>query len=83
MAEKEFEKSDPFEMVGISLPVHDPDAYYTDMARTFIEEYMMLGWDDDRIFSLFQDSFYQGTHMVLQKKGEAFVKNLIQEVKNG
>jgi len=81
--EKEFEQEDPFEMVRMFIDLPADDSFYDRMARTFIEEYLLMGWADDEIFALFQDPFYRGTHDILQKKGEAFVKNLIDEVRHG
>jgi hypothetical protein len=81
--EKEFEQDDPFEMVQMFLDIPADDQFYEQMARTFIEEYMMMGWADDEILSLFQEPYYRGTHDVLVKKGEEFVKNLIREVRYG
>ncbi len=57
--------------------------FYDQMARTFIEEYMMMGWADDEILALFHEPYYRGTYDILQKKGEEFVKNLIDEVRRG
>ncbi|MBI1909454.1 MAG: hypothetical protein HYS22_04730 [Deltaproteobacteria bacterium] len=83
MAEKEFETEDPFEMVQAFLEAPADDRFYEEMTRTFVEEYLMMGWDDEEVFSLFKDPFYRGTHDVLKKKGEEFVKNIIHEVRNG
>ena len=79
----EVESDDPLEMVQAFLNLPADEDFYDQMARTFIEEYMMMGWSDEEIFSLFQEPFYRGTHDVLQKKGELFVKNLIHEVRHG
>lgn len=83
MAEKEFEQDDPMAFVQMYLDTPADDAFYQDMAETFIEEYMMMGWSDEEIFHLFEDPFYRGTHEIWQRKGETFVKNLIREVRHG
>ena len=70
-------------MVGAEIPVDDPDAYYRRMAMTFVEEYLMMGWDEEAIFRLFQDPFYQAPHLVYRHRGEDYVKTLIQGVRNG
>ncbi len=80
---KKFEAEDPFEIVQSFLDVPADDSFYDQMTRTFIEEYMMMGWDDEQIFSLFEDPFYRGTHDILKRKGERFVKRLIGEIRNG
>ena len=81
--EKEFEQEDPFEMVQMFLDLPADGNFYDQMARTFIEEYMRMGWDNDEILALFQEPYYRGTYDILQKNGEEFVKNLIDEVRNG
>ena len=83
MAEKNFEQEDPLEMVQMVLDVPADDSFYEKMTRTFVEEYMMMGWSDEDIFSLFQKPFYRGTHDILQRKGEAFVRNIIRGVRYG
>lgn len=83
MAEKEFENEDPFEMVQMFVDAPADDSFFEQMATTFIEEYMMMGWSDFKILALFKDPHYRATHDILQKKGESFVKNLIQEVRHG
>lgn len=80
---KKHEAEDPFEMVQQFLDIPADDRFYREMARTFIEEYMMMGWTDDEIFSLFQDPFYRGTHEILEKRGEAYVRQIMGEVRNG
>ncbi len=83
MAEKEHEQGDPFEMVQMVLDAPADDDFYREMAQTFVEEYMMMGWTDEKLLSMFRDPFYQGPHSILQKKGELFVTQLIREVRNG
>ena len=80
---KKPEIDDPFEMVQQFLEIPADDRFYDQMARTFIEEYMMMGWSDDEILALFRDSFYRGTYEIREREGEGFVKKIIQEVRNG
>lgn len=65
------------------LDVPADEAFYEKMARTFVEEYMLMGWSDEEILSLFQEPFYKGTHDILKKQGEPFVKKIIAEVRHG
>jgi hypothetical protein len=83
MAEKHFEETDPFDFAQVVLEGVDADKYYQDMARTFIEEYLLMGYTDEKILALFKDPFYQASHFILQTKGEDFVKTLIREVHHG
>ncbi|MCH8192598.1 MAG: hypothetical protein IIA65_01110 [Planctomycetes bacterium] len=80
---KEFEEKDPLEVVSVFMDVPSEEASYLEMTRTFVEEYMLMGWSDDAIFELFQNPFYKATHNILQFKGEAYVKTILKEIRNG
>ncbi len=82
MAEKQFEKGDPLSLNGLilDLPKEEAIKAEAEMAACFIEEYAMIGYDQEAIFALFKDPFYQGTHAVLETRGETFIRELIQEV---
>jgi hypothetical protein len=56
---------------------------YRQMAETFVEEYMLLGFSDERIAELFRNPFYRATHEILKSKGESYVRELIKEIRNG
>jgi hypothetical protein len=73
------DEDDPMEFTGVLLPGDSTDA----MAETFVEEYMLMGWTDEKIFELFRDRFYMATHRVLRVKGEAWVRELIRRVRSG
>ena len=78
MPKKEFDPEDPMELCGIGL-MTDEDT--TDaMTECFIEEFMRLGYDGPRLFSLFRNPFYLGMNMVLQNRGEPYVRERIEEV---
>jgi hypothetical protein len=59
------------------------DSFYREMAITFIEEYMMMGWSDEAIFKIFEDPFYGSTYDIFRKKGGYFIRALIGEVRHG
>ena len=82
MAEKEFEAEDPLSLTGmiLDLPKEEAMKAEAEMAACFIEEYAMIGYDNEAIFALFKDPFYQGTHAVLETRGETFIRGLIREV---
>jgi hypothetical protein len=80
---KAFEEKDPLEMVAVQLDVPSEDACMLEMARTFVEEYMLMGWSDEAIFELFQNPFYKATHNILRLKGEEYVKTILKEIRNG
>jgi hypothetical protein len=79
MPKDDFDQDDPFELVGMVMPEAGADTL-TEMGRCFIEEYIRMGWDDESVLALFQSPFYQGPHLVYEKKGEEFIRRLISEV---
>jgi hypothetical protein len=50
------------------------------MAECFIEEFLRLGHSAVQILALFRNPHYTGMNMVLQNRGEDFVKAKISEV---
>ena len=75
MPKDEFDPDDPMELTGVGL-VTDEDT--TDlMAECFIEEFMRLGYAPDTILALFRDPHYLGVNMVLERRGEPYVRDLI------
>lgn len=80
MAEKQLESDDPMEFVAARFPVEpgvDPDEV---MARCFIEEYALMGMPNHYVLRLFHSPLFAGTHAVLERRGEAFVSAIIDDV---
>jgi hypothetical protein len=78
MPKDEFDFEDPLELNGVAFPT-DEDT--TDaMCECFIEEFMRLGYSAPRLLALFRNPNYIGMHMVLEKRGEAFVRDMLEEV---
>jgi len=78
MPKDEFDFEDPMELTGVAL-LTDEDM--TDaMCECFVEEFMMMGYDHTRIFALFRHPQYIGMNMVLQNRGEQFVRDRIGEI---
>lgn len=75
---KEFEADDPWELVAMRVPA-DYDAPAA-MARTFIEEFALMGWPPQRIMRLFQSEKFAGSHSVYEERGEDYIRGLIEEV---
>ena len=75
---KAYEPEDPMELVGMAIPQQDPDY----MAECMIEEYMMLGWNEKQLMSLFARPFFQATHRIYDDKGEEHVRSLIHRVRD-
>ena len=81
--DKEFEAEDPMALTPAVMDIPMDDAAYRRMAETIVEEYMLLGFSDEKILELFRDPFYRATHQILKNKGESYLTELIQEVRNG
>jgi hypothetical protein len=79
VADKEFELEDPFQPVAVALPTPGYDGMEA-MARCYVEEYAMLGWPPDKVFRLFTIEEFAGSYSVLQERGEAFVRAIIESV---
>jgi hypothetical protein len=75
---KAFEPQDPMELVGIALPQEDADY----MAECLVEEYLLLGWNDRQLMSLFTSPFFQATHRIYHDRGEDYVRSLVQRVRD-
>jgi hypothetical protein len=50
------------------------------MAECFIEEFMRMGYNHKQVLALFRNPQYLGPNMVLEKRGEPFVRDLIADV---
>ncbi len=77
MARKQFEDDDPMELIQVYLPQGDPEA----MAECFVEEFIWLGYDSQRLLDLFRNPFYAGAHAIYRSRGEAHVLKLIDRMR--
>ncbi len=77
---KEMESEDPFEMVGVLVPTEPGEDATGLMARSFVEEYALMGFTAGQILHLFRNPFYAGAHMVHKQRGEAYVQEIIDDV---
>ena len=78
MPKDEFDFEDPFELNGMAFMTHEDTT--NDMAETFIEEFMRMGYGHKQILALFRNPHYLGPNMALEKRGEPFIRELITEV---
>ncbi len=78
MPKHETDPEDPMELCGVGLLTAE-DTSET-MTECFIEEFLRLGYDAERLLALFRNPFYTGVNMVLQNRGEEFVRRKIAEV---
>ena len=78
MPKDEFDFEDPFELNGMAFMTHEDTT--NDMAETFIEEFMRMGYNHQQLLALFRNPHYLGPNMALEKRGEPFIRDLIAEV---
>ena len=78
MPKDEFDFEDPLELNGVAFATEEDT---TDaMCECFIEEFMRMGYNPKQILALFRNPQYLGVNMVLEKRGEAFVRARVSEV---
>lgn len=78
MPKDEFDPEDPFELSGVGILASEESA--NEMCDCFIEEYMRMGHDAEGILYLFKNQFFLAVNMILQNRGEPFVRTRIEEV---
>ena len=74
------EADDPMEIVGVVLDRPIDDEGLDAMARTFVEEYALMGWAPTRILGMFQQPFFHGAHTAYERLGEDRIIELIEQV---
>jgi len=78
MPKNEFDFDDPMELNVVSLACEEDTTGA--MAECFIEEFLRLGYNAKQFLALFRNPHYVGMHLVVQHRGEAFVRHKIAEV---
>lgn len=78
--EKDFEDDDPMELVGMVIPT-DGDEMLDAMGRTFADEFLRMGYPPPAILSLFRDPFYRAPHSLYTHKGEPYIVEMIEQVR--
>ncbi|HEY9787530.1 MAG TPA: hypothetical protein V6D17_19235 [Candidatus Obscuribacterales bacterium] len=73
MPKDEFDPDDPMELIGVSLA-----GDFDEMAEGLVDDYILMGFDEEALWLLFRNPFYRSTNAVLQAKGEAYVSQLIR-----
>jgi len=77
MPKDEFDFEDPLELNGVALYTDEDTS--RDMAECFVEEFLRMGYSHKQILAMFRNPHYLGMNMVLQNKGEPFVRDIIAE----
>ena len=80
MASKEPDTDDPLELTGVVLAVPD-ETSLKEMAACFVEEFLRDGWTDEQLGAMFRNPRYRGPYLVWRQKGEAYIEEVIQEVR--
>ena len=77
MPKDEFDFEDPLELNGVAFMTQEDT---TDaMCECFIEEFMRMRYGPEQILALFRNPNYLGMNMVLEKRGEQFIRDCISE----
>ena len=76
MPHDEPDAGDPMGLVGMVLP-GEPGQLEA-MAECFVEEYVRMGWGEERLMTLFVNPLFLGTHRIYREKGEAYVRELVR-----
>ncbi|MBX3001469.1 MAG: hypothetical protein KF893_23310 [Caldilineaceae bacterium] len=74
----EFVDDDPMELVGMIMP--GEPGMLENMAEIIVDEYVRLGWDEERLMTIFVNPMFMATHRIYRQKGETYVRGLIREV---
>jgi hypothetical protein len=78
MPKDEFDFEDPLELNGMALLTAEDTTEA--MCECFIEEFMRMGHNASRVLALFRNPHYLGMNMVLEKRGEQFVRDHITDI---
>lgn len=70
--------TDPMTLHGVGVETDDPEAM-RNMAACFVEEYLRMGFDAERVMHLFQTKGYAGPHMAYEALSEPVIQALIDE----
>ncbi len=71
------QSDDPHELVGVAVAEGDRDH----MVRCLIEEYLLLGFGDRQLMSLFTRPCFGMTHSIYREHGHDYVAARIAEVR--
>src|ERR1051325_8153784 len=77
MPKDEFDFEDPMELNGLAFQTIEDTT--ESMCDCFVEEFLRIGYGPDQILALFRNPHYLGLNLVLEKRGEQFVREVITE----
>ncbi len=70
--------TDPMTLHGVVCETAD-DSAVREMAECFIEEYLRLGFDAERLLALFRNRGFAGARLALEALGEERIRAMISE----
>jgi hypothetical protein len=79
-ADKQVEADDPYELVGVAVPVAPGVDADRALALAFVEEFALSGWRPARIVGLFSAPASGKAHEIWQRRGAALVDDVIRQV---
>jgi hypothetical protein len=71
-----------FELTHYVVPGENGRDHVSEMAETFVIELKRMKWTNERILQAFQNPFYAGPHYAFQERGEEYIRELIESVRN-
>jgi hypothetical protein len=77
MPKDEFDFDDPMELNGMAFQTNEDTSEA--MCDCFVEEFLRIGYGPKQILALFRNPHYLGMNLVLQKRGERFIQDIITE----
>jgi hypothetical protein len=77
MPKDEFDFEDPLELNGVSLLTEEDTT--EPMCESFVEEFARMGYNPKQILALFRNPHYLGMNLVLQNRGEPYVRGVITD----
>jgi hypothetical protein len=77
MPKDEFDFDDPMELNGMAFQTNEDTSEA--MCECFVEEFLRLGHGPKQILALFRNPHYLGMNLVMQKRGESFIREVIAE----
>ena len=78
MPKDEIDPEDPLELCGVALLTEEDTS--DAMTECFVEEFLRLGFGPAQVLALFRNTHYTGPNMVLQARGEPYIRAKIAEV---
>ncbi len=79
MPVKKFDPHDPFDMVVTPVPLEDGRDGLDEMARTIIQEYLIIGYGEKAICRMFRESKYTGPYSIFRQRGKKYIDGLVRE----